>query len=86
MVFISLVASTYNVIWSQNPPAYLEISDSESKAMQFFKTFGTWILLFTNMIPISLLVTSEIVHLFQGVWIEWDADLYSIEKDTSTKV
>ena len=27
----------------------------------FFKVFFTWILLFTNMVPISLLVTVEIV-------------------------
>lgn len=38
------------------------------------------------MIPISLLVTIEIVHFFQAVGIMWDADIYSVEKDMSTKV
>lgn len=47
---------------------------------------GTWILLFTNMIPISLLVTIEIVHFAQALGIMWDADIYSVEKDMPTKV
>jgi len=38
------------------------------------------------MIPISLLVTIEIVHFFQGVAMAWDADMYSIEKDMAARV
>jgi len=30
----------------------------------WIKNFGTWILLFTNMVPISLLVTLELVKFF----------------------
>lgn len=48
--------------------------------------FGTWILLFTNMVPISLLVTLEIVKFWQARYICWDADIYSVEKDMPTKV
>ncbi len=48
--------------------------------------FGTWILLFTNMVPISLLVTLEIVKFWQARFIGWDADMYSVEKDMPTKV
>ena len=35
----------------------------------FFKTFFTWILLFTNMVPISLLVTVEVVKFAQALFI-----------------
>ena len=47
---------------------------------------GTWMLLFTNMVPISLLVTLEIVKFFQARNICWDASIYSVEKDMPTKV
>lgn len=52
----------------------------------FFTRFGTWILMFTNFIPISLTVTVEIVRLAQGIFMSWDADIYDIEKDMPTKV
>ena len=35
----------------------------------FLKTFFTWILLFTNMVPISLLVTVEVVKFAQALFI-----------------
>ena len=36
--------------------------------------------------PISLLVTIELVKFAQAYFITWDADIYSIEKDMPTKV
>ena len=50
------------------------------------QAFGTWILLFTNMVPISLLVTLEIVKFFQAVFIKWDWEIYDQEKDMETLV
>lgn len=38
------------------------------------------------MIPISLMVTIEIVHFAQAVFIMWDAEIYSVDKDMNTKV
>lgn len=40
-----------------------EGNESRSWATQFFTRFGTWILLFTNFIPISLTVTTEVVRM-----------------------
>lgn len=42
----------------------------------FFTKVGTWILIFTNFVPISLLVTMEMIKFVQGIFISWDADLY----------
>jgi hypothetical protein len=35
----------------------------------FFKRLGTWILIFTNIIPISMQATFECVKLGQGFFI-----------------
>jgi len=42
----------------------------------FFKKMGTWILIFTNLVPISLLVSKEMVALFQGNFMSYDVDMY----------
>jgi phospholipid-transporting ATPase len=36
---------------------------------EMFKKWGSWILLFTNFVPISLIVTLEMVKFIQGIFI-----------------
>lgn len=37
---------------------------------------GTWILIFTNFVPISLLVTLELVKFWQALFMEKDILMY----------
>lgn len=64
--------------------------DADWTALHFtgflIKSFFTWILLFTNMVPISLLVTLEIVKFCQALFISWDADIYDQDKGLETVV
>lgn len=83
MLLMSLLATSYNIYWSTNMPYYLHLTH---QPIQFLQVFGTWILLFTNMIPISLLVTVELVHFGQAKGITWDADIYHVDNDLSTMV
>ena len=74
MMVCCACAATYVVVWNRvydvstnsyldfyppgtNPPEW----DGKRSFLAWIKAFGTWILLFTNMVPISLLVTLEIV-------------------------
>jgi phospholipid-transporting ATPase len=43
-------------------------------------------LLFTNFVPISLIVTLEVVKFLQAIFISWDLDIYHEPTDTPTKV
>jgi phospholipid-transporting ATPase len=52
----------------------------------FLSRLGTWILIFTNLVPISLLVTMEMIKFIQGMFISWDVTIYDVEKDTPTFV
>ena len=45
-----------------------------------FINFFTYFLLLNTLIPISLIVTIEIVKMAQGLFIHWDTELYSKEK------
>ena len=52
----------------------------------FFIKLGTWCVLLNNLVPISLLMTLEIVKYFQGFFISWDIDIYDKKKKVTTKV
>lgn len=46
----------------------------------FTQKFGTWILIFTNLVPISLMVTAEMVKLFQAFFMSNDYDMFDQEQ------
>ena len=52
----------------------------------FVIKLGTWCVLMNNLVPISLLMTMELVKYFQGWFISWDVDIYDKEKKVMTKV
>ena len=52
----------------------------------FITSFGTWFLIFTQMVPISLLVSLEVVRLFQARIIQSDVSIFCAQTDTPTKV
>ena len=47
---------------------------------------GSWILMFTYFIPISLVVTIEFVRLFQGQFITYDVEMFDQENLMPAKV
>ncbi len=54
----------------------------------FFVKFGSFILIFSNFVPISLLVTLEMVKLFQAIRINMDEGMVFkyMDKDKEEKV
>jgi phospholipid-transporting ATPase len=66
--------------------SYLHIKNDKTWFVTMLSRLGTWILIFTNLVPISLLVTMEMVKYIQGMFIAWDAQLYDEEKHTPTRV
>ena len=49
----------------------------QSHNFESFITFFTYLLLLNTLIPISLIVTMEIVKVLQGLFIRWDVGMYS---------
>ena len=58
---------------------------NRSPLTESFITFFTYFLLLNTMIPISLIVTMEIIKVIQGLLIEWDTKLYSKFRHTFCK-
>jgi phospholipid-transporting ATPase len=49
------------------------------------QNFARWILAMMNFVPISLIVSLELVKFFQGAFIQYDVMIYDEEKDLSAK-
>ena len=47
---------------------------------------GTWIILVNNIVPISLLMTLEMVKYIQGIFISWDFHMYDLVNKQKPKV
>ncbi len=52
-------------------------SPSYGSAMTGFIAFWTWYILLSQMVPISLIVSSEMVKFAQSIFIQWDKKMYS---------
>ena len=99
MMICCACAATWILVWNRlyrsSTNSYLDfysageppiVWNAGTDILVWLKGFGTWILLFTNMVPISLLVSLEIVKFTQALFIGWDWQIYSVEKDMPTKV
>mmetsp|Transcript_3850 Transcript_3850/g.5829 ORF Transcript_3850/g.5829 Transcript_3850/m.5829 type:complete len:313 (+) Transcript_3850:681-1619(+) len=60
---------------------YLGSLGSDSKFVLLIQFTGTWILIMTNFVPISLMVTLELVKFWQGMFMGTDYQLYDPDQD-----
>ncbi|XP_062856750.1 phospholipid-transporting ATPase IA isoform X2 [Trichomycterus rosablanca] len=76
LLTISLVCSIGQTIWKYqygNDAWYMDLN--YGGAANFGLNFLTFIILFNNLIPISLLVTLEVIKFIQAYFINWDTDM-----------
>jgi len=64
-----------------------EKNNVDNEFMEIFvKMAGTWVVINTNFVPISLLVTMETIKFFQAMFMEWDIDMFDKETSIGCKV
>uniref|UniRef100_A0A8B9D4Z5 Phospholipid-transporting ATPase n=1 Tax=Anser cygnoides TaxID=8845 RepID=A0A8B9D4Z5_ANSCY len=84
LIAMSLVCSIGSAIWNRRHTErdwYLDLN--YGGASNFGLNFLTFIILFNNLIPISLLVTLEVVKFIQAYFINWDIDMHYEPTDTA---
>uniref|UniRef100_H0ZE21 Phospholipid-transporting ATPase n=1 Tax=Taeniopygia guttata TaxID=59729 RepID=H0ZE21_TAEGU len=84
LIAMSLICSIGSAIWNQRHTGrdwYLDLN--YGGASNFGLNFLTFIILFNNLIPISLLVTLEVVKFIQAYFINWDIDMHYEPTDTA---
>jgi len=88
-IFSGFFATIFYAV-NQDELPYLGINHNEVKDhaayYNFFVRLGNWLLLFTNFVPISLLVTLEMVKLFQGIFMTLDPKMTARATQTKTTV
>ncbi|KAJ8973941.1 hypothetical protein NQ317_002445 [Molorchus minor] len=79
---MSLLCSIFNVLWNNahgESDSYIGLEDSSHN---FLYNLLTFVILFNNLIPISLQVTLEVVRFIQAIFINMDIEMYHAETDT----
>ena len=85
MALISSIGNVIQTTASAKHLSYLYL-EGTSKVGLFFKDILTFWILFSNLVPISLFVTVEMIKYYQAYMIASDLDLYHEETDTPTVV
>ncbi|CAR27725.1 hypothetical protein ZYGR_0N02110 [Zygosaccharomyces rouxii] len=88
LVVLSLISAIGNVIMSTAGSKHLQYLylKGTNKVGLFFRDLLTFWILFSNLVPISLFVTVEVIKYYQAFMISSDLDLYDEETDTPTVV
>ena len=85
---LAFIAAFINSIWeyffSENF-TYLDYEDRNFFLILLIN-IGTWFIVLSTAVPISLLVTLELVKFAQAVFIYWDINIYDHEKDMNAMV
>lgn len=84
LIVLALVSSVASELWTSKHATtdwYLGLDDLSSNS-NFGFNFLTFIILYNNLIPISLQVTLEMVRFIQASFINMDTEMYHEETDT----
>lgn len=57
----------------------IEGEENLSKTELFIQLLGSWVLMLTNFVPISLMLTLELVKFWQGVFMSYDFLMFDKE-------
>ncbi|KAL5012928.1 hypothetical protein ScPMuIL_011479 [Solemya velum] len=83
LIVLALISTIANVVWTgQHEVGVWYMGYQELPPSNFGYNFLTFIILFNNLIPISLQVSLEVVKFIQAIFINWDLDMYCGESDT----
>ncbi|CAG5895963.1 unnamed protein product [Menidia menidia] len=84
LLVMALVSSVGAAIWNKEHTevACWYLSRAGDISTNFAYNLLTFIILYNNLIPISLLVTLEVVKFTQALFINWDVEMYYAETDT----
>ena len=78
IVFLCLFTLlNFNINRRQHKQFYSNFLTEEGSLLDIFIIFFTYFLLLNTIIPISLIVTLEIIRLILGFFIQWDIQLFS---------
>ncbi|XP_011342316.1 probable phospholipid-transporting ATPase IA isoform X3 [Ooceraea biroi] len=83
LLLLCILSAIFNVVWTNaNKDGLWYLGLQEQMTKNFAFNLLTFIILFNNLIPISLQVTLEVVRFVQATFINMDIEMYHAESDT----
>lgn len=83
LLFLCLISAVFNFLWTNaNKDGLWYLGSKDGISRNFAINLLTFIILFNNLIPISLQVTLEVVRFIQATFINMDIEMYHAESDT----
>ena len=80
---IILISGIHDDLSTDNLDGYLGTGNTNNT---LYLTYFSYFLLLNTMIPISLVITLEIVKVFQCVFVMWDSEMYSVEDNAGWNI
>ncbi|CAF0845998.1 unnamed protein product [Brachionus calyciflorus] len=84
LIVLSLVSTIICSLWVSEKGGghwYIGFNEEDFQSDNFAYNFITFLLVYQNLIPISLQVTLELVRFCQAFFINWDEEMYDKEND-----
>ena len=86
-IILSTMISIVGTVWyNDNQDQHYYLNETFSNAVNVVYSFFSYFLLLNTLLPISLVVTLEVVKILQALFMMWDARMYSAERDRPAKV
>eukprot|EP00051_Salpingoeca_urceolata_P032761 m.17242 g.17242 ORF g.17242 m.17242 type:complete len:1165 (+) comp5427_c0_seq1:383-3877(+) len=86
LVFLAFICTIANKVWFSHHDSDWYFAFGLAGPQNFVLTFLTFMILFNNLIPISLIVTIEMVKFVQALtFINHDLEMYDEESDTPAR-
>ncbi|KAK9305516.1 hypothetical protein QLX08_003517 [Tetragonisca angustula] len=82
LLLLCLLSAIFNVLWTKANSYGLWYLGLQEMTKNFAFNLLTFMILFNNLIPISLQVTLEVVRFVQATFINMDIEMYHAETDT----
>lgn len=82
-VILAIITAIYDDVKDDNQSVYL---DENRDGLNIFLNFFSYFLLLATLIPISLIVTLEVVKVIQCYFISQDSSMYDVEADAGAIV
>nr|CAI5827527.1 unnamed protein product [Callosobruchus analis] len=80
-ILICILCTVCNYVYHEKLKTHWYLQLEEYSALDVFYNISTFVILFHNVIPISLQVTLEVVRFIQAMFINVDLEMYDEESD-----
>eukprot|EP00079_Xenopus_tropicalis_P032657 XP_017946428.1 PREDICTED: phospholipid-transporting ATPase IK [Xenopus tropicalis] len=78
------IIAGYRSAWFKGKHSYIPpLAENDTPAYTAFLVFWGYVILLSTIVPMSMYITLELIHLIHNMFINWDEDMYSTKKNTA---